>query len=253
MRTTTISLILFLLLSLTSCDRKSETATDTAEVTDNVQATDTSLEDVVAKHLAAIGGAEAHRQQTTRLMDGSITLMGTSGKLTVTQKAPDKKHSRMEMPGGLITTEACDGTIAWQKSSGQAARQLSGEELAGKVRDARFCAGIEMMTSEDLRYAKEETVKGQTYHVLQAGGPDSGGPYSLYINDRTHLLDVIKSPVVGMGEITIEMGDYRSVDGIQISFSLVVSMGSNVFMTVQFDTVTHGLEVEDVLFAKPAD
>jgi hypothetical protein len=186
-------------------------------------------------------------------MEGTITLMGAVGKLTVTQKAPDKKHSRIEMPGGLITTEACDGVIAWQKSPGQAARQLSGKELAGKVGDARYYAGIEMMTSEDLRYTEKESVEGQAYHVLQAGGPDSGGPYSLYINDQSHLLDLMKSPVAGMGEITIEMGDYRAVDGIPISFSLAVSMGSNVFMTVQFDTVTHGVEVDDALFAMPGN
>ena len=56
-----------------------------------------NVDEIVAKHLAAIGGVEANMKQTSRKLEGTLTIAGgTPGKITVTQKAPNLKHVRVE-------------------------------------------------------------------------------------------------------------------------------------------------------------
>ena len=50
----------------------------------------------------------------------------------------------------------------------------------------------------------------------------------------------------------VEMDDYRAIDGVQIPFSMTVSVGANPVMTVTFDEVKHDVEVDDALFVMPA-
>ena len=91
---------------------------------------------------------------------------------------------------------------------------------------------------------------------LYSNCPSSKGTFTLYIDETTHLMGVMKFPVPGMlgsGEIAIEMGAYRSVDGIQIPYSVAVVIQSNPLMTITFDKVTHGVDVDDALFAMPTN
>ena len=92
---TALCLMPILLLSLASCDRKA----------------DASADEIVAKCLEAMGGIEANKKQTTRKMEGSITLMGTTGRFTVTQKAPNLKHTVSETPAFGVVHEGFDGKV----------------------------------------------------------------------------------------------------------------------------------------------
>lgn len=246
-----------MLFSFSSCDRKGENTTETPDSADTSPSADTIIEKIVAQHLEALGGHEANRKQTTRRLEGSVAIMGgTPGKITVTRKAPNLKHSMTETPGSGTTTEGYDGKVAWQKTPGQAAREFSGEELKGKARDARFYGSIELITAGNLTYEKQETYKGKAYHVLKPEDPSLGGDTTLYIDEKTYLMGVMKFPVpgiLGSTEIAVEMGDYRAVDGIQIPFSITVAMKSTRLMTIKWDKVTHGIDVDDTLFAIPGN
>ena len=107
-------------LSLTACSQEPSKGSS-AELT---------VDEIVANHLEAVGGLKAIKNLITRKVDGTLTIaaIGTPWKLTSIQKAPDKKHNRIEIPSRGVVTEGCDGKVAWKKEPGQGIRQLDPEQ-----------------------------------------------------------------------------------------------------------------------------
>ncbi len=220
-----------------------------------------SVDDVIARYLEAIGGLEANESLKTRRVEGTLTLtaVGAPWKLTTIQKAPDKSHTRIEIPGYGDVTEGCDGRVAWKSEPGQGTRQFEGWELQSKLRDARFDWITEMLTDGELTYEGLEDVDGEAVHVLNAtypgDHPGSDAAYTLYIDEMTHLVRVLEIAPHSTPEAepsAVEMSDYRVIDGVQIPFAMTVSVGPNPVMSIAFEKVTHDIEVDDALFAMPA-
>jgi hypothetical protein len=219
-----------------------------------------SVDDIVAKYVEAVGGIEAHKSLKTRESEGAITIadVDVPWRMTILNKAPDKRHDQIEIPSYGVVTEGCDGKVAWKQEPGEGTRPLAGWELQNKLRDARFLGVIELMTEGELTYERQEMLEGKAHHVLNAtyprDGPWSAATYLLYIDENTHLLRVLRIIPKGVREfdhIDVEMSDYRAVDGIRIPFSTDISIDSNHFATLELNEVTHGIEVDDDLFAMP--
>ena len=63
---------------------------------ENAHAADASTGEIVAKHLEAIGGVEAHAKLKTRQIEGTLTIGDQALKMSVTQKSPDKVFGRFD-------------------------------------------------------------------------------------------------------------------------------------------------------------
>lgn len=212
------------------------------------------VDEIVAKHLTAIGGLEINQKLRTRKMEGNLTIaaIGTPWKLTSIQKAPDKKHNRVEIPGIGVVTEGCDGKVAWKKEPGKGIRQLERRELVDKLQDARFYGFIEMITEGDLTYEHREKVNGEMCYVLRG----AYRTYYVYIDEATHLISMVRNPIRLENEsqdLDIQLSDYREVDEVQFPFTVAISIGSKPVLSIKLDRVTHNIEVDDSLFAMPTD
>jgi len=224
--------------------RRSETA----------QATNMTVDEIVAKHLEAIGGVEAHEKLKTRQMEGTLTIGDQALKMTITQKSPDKVFARFVVPGAGVVTEGCDGKSAWKKEGGVLHR-IEGPALAQKLWDARFHKNLELVTNNKLTYRKKETVKGKDCHVLRFTTDDNF--IDICIDAKTHLMNEYR---IGAKDgkaseyMAIQLGDYRKIDRIQFAFSIDVSIGADhTIISIKLDEVTHGADVADALFEAPGE
>ncbi len=225
-----------------------------------------TVDELLAKHLAALGGVEAHHQQQTRKVESTITYGATKEVLKVTSfhQAPGKMHTRVKRPGKDELVVIVDGQQAWEKKPYESFRQLEGSELKEKLRDARFYGSLEMMTEGDLVLEGQEELDGAANYVLRCThGPESSwweGSCTIYLDRTTHLISRIVLPLEGYSNvdtIVADFGgsadDYLTVDGIRHPASLAVSYGPNLVYSMTFDAVTHGVEIEDGLFAPPSE
>jgi len=74
-----------------------------------------SGKDLLAAHLAAIGGEKAVRARTSRVMKGSFSMpsMGFTGEMSVTQMAPHYQLSIFTITGMGEVRQGFDGDTAW--------------------------------------------------------------------------------------------------------------------------------------------
>lgn len=219
-----------------------------------------TADEIVAKVIEASGGKEKLESVTTRKMEGSLVMgaAGQSFQVTVFQKAPDKKYVKLEAGGQVVYEEGVNGEMAWKKDPNNGVVELQGAEREQKIHGARFHDGIEMIEEAEWSFKEQKEVDGEDVLVLN-GTSASGYPASAF----TYLIDAgnyygkrmeYESEVEGnIIPLRVEFGDYEKVDGISYPFSMEILVNLNPFISVQFDKVSHGVEIEDSLFEMPAN
>jgi hypothetical protein len=216
------------------------------------------LDDVIARHYKAIGGIDAHRRHKTRKMEGSINMGMGDWKMTILQKALNLKLTRIDIGDGGQVLEGYDGKVAWKLDPGQAARKLEGVEHEKAAREAAFYAPVEMKKLyEPLTYDKQVKNDGILYHVLK-GRIEGNQVITFFLNAENYLIErMTMSLPIAEQDLTVKLSDYKGFDGIQLPCSIVITMPVGkekpFSMTLNINSVTHGVDVDDAVFAMPGD
>lgn len=223
-----------------------------------------TADDIIEKHLAALGGRAALAKLTSRKAVGTVTLTTEAGDLTgpaeLYTKAPNKSRALLSIdltPVGMSETMTIDqrfnGTEGWAKNSMQGDTQILGNQL-DNMRNSAFPSSLLTYKEQGTRIEllAKATVGGKELIVLQVT-PKAGSMSKLYLDPQTFLVVKsvarVSSPEVGELEQTSEQSDYRAVDGIQIPFS-VVNTSAVQKITIKLKTVEHNVAIDDAMFNK---
>ena len=227
-----------------------------------------SADEVIERHLAALGGRAALEKLTTRVGTGTITLTtpvgDLSGPIEVTSARPNKERTLLSLDlsalgaGTMTADRRFDGVSGYEINSLQGNRDITGPELEGMKGQASAFptpflgykqAGI------SVTLGSIEKVGNRDAYVL-IGQPKSGSPVRLYIDAETFLplksVSMAEAPEVGQFEQTIEFSDYRDVGGVKVAFRLKATSPVQGF-DVQMKKVEDNVAVDPSMFAKPAN
>jgi hypothetical protein len=224
-----------------------------------------TADEVIEKSIAALGGRAAHAKIKTRRMTGSIVL-GTpagdiKGSIEVTNAMPNKTRSVIKADlsalgaGELTVDQRFDGTSGYVLDSLQGNRDMMGSQLDA-ARNTSFPHPF--LNYKDLGIAaklagKEKVGDREAFVILF--DPTSGPEIRNYIDAETFMpvRSVTRVDVPQLGqeiEQTIDLLDYKEVDGIKIPFRLRAS-SSVQSLTISADKVEHNVTLDDTLFSKP--
>lgn len=223
-----------------------------------------TADEIVEKHIAAIGGRAALAKITSRKAVGTATLAIEAGELAgqaeLYTKAPNKSRAVLSIdltPVGMAETMVVDqrfnGTEGIAKNSLQGDTPMEGNQL-DNMKNSMFPSSMltykEQGTKIDL--LPKETIGGKELIVLQVT-PKAGSASKLYLDPQTFLLvrsvARVVSPEMGELEQTSEFTDYRAVDGIQVAFS-VANITPMQRITIKLKTVEHNVAMDDAMFNK---
>lgn len=222
-----------------------------------------TADEIVEKHLEALGGRAALGKLTTRKSVGTITIGTPGGDLTGPvesyNKAPNKSRTLvtvdltpMGMSEIMTIDQRFDGTAGVAMNSMQGPMEMSGDQLEA-MRNNFFPSGL--LTYKDqgtkIEVLPNATSGGRELIVLQLT-PKTGPASKLYLDPKTYLVAksvaTVTSPEMGTFEQTVEASDYRAVDGIQVPFTVVNSSAMQT-VTVKLKTIEHNVAIDDAMFS----
>jgi hypothetical protein len=216
-----------------------------------------ALDDILAKHLQAVGGKEALEKITSRSMKGSFDLEAfgvTGAPVERYSKAPNKSAMKIDIPGFGVVTQVFDGSTGWDSTPMTGLRELSGAELAQMKRGSDFYADLnykKYYAKMDVK-SKEKVGSYETY-VVEAT-PTEGSPEKLYFDVNTGLLvrrDAEEETPQGKMQFETYVDDYKVVDGVKIPH-MIKRVNPAMTMVIKFTEVKNNVEIDEAKFNKPS-
>jgi hypothetical protein len=211
-----------------------------------------TVDEIAAKYVTALGGADAIKKITSRSMTGKILAAGNESPIEVLTKAPNKRVSITHNANGLSYT-AFDGTAGWLGNTGRPAREMSAAESGASSLDSEFYLALRLKeVFTQLRRGRPEQIGGVECETLNGSG--AGRPSArLYFDKNSGLLvrmvRFAETPL-GRNPTQIDYADYREVEGVKIPFRWTLSRPNGRF-TIQIADVKVNVPVEEARFAKP--
>jgi len=209
-------------------------------------------DEIIAKYVAAVGGADAIKKINTRVMKGEILVSGSKTPIELLTKAPNKRVS-ITHSGSSDSYTAYDGSIGWLGNTGRPAREMSAAEAGAASLDAEFALGLRMKEIfPQIRRGRPVTINGVECESLSLSGP--GKPATTLSFDKSTGLLVrmvrLADTPVGRNPTQIDYADYRDADGVKIPFRWTLSRPNGRF-TIQINEVKSNVAIDDAKFAKP--
>ncbi len=222
-----------------------------------------TADEVIEKHLAAMGGRAALTKLTTRKATGTVTITTPGGNITgpieISSKSPNKTLAFMKLdlsPLGVTETmvlqQKFDGTNAWMLNSLQGDTQITGNQLEN-MRNATFPTPLLNYKATDAKVEllPKATVAGKEYLALRLT-PKSGSAVTMYFDPATYLLmrtsAKVNTPEMGELDNSSEVSDYRDVGGIKVPF-VVINANQAQSVTIKLDKVEHNVAIDDAIFS----
>lgn len=229
-------------------------ATSSAEPAPALSGEPPSADALMAKFLAASGGAEAIGKIGARIQKGTLSGLAPQPlPIEIYGKAPGKRATVLHTPRG-DSLQVFDGATGWSANAGRPPREFSGADLEG----ARLDADLQFPTRVASRFASLRVLSkgkiGDREAFRVAGRNEGKPPVELWIDaENGRLLRTVRYAETPLGRLPtrIDYEDYRTVDGVTIPFRWTLAR-PDVRYTVQIDEVRHDQPVDDAKFAKPA-
>lgn len=214
-----------------------------------------TVDQVIDKYVAAMGGRAALEKQTSRVSKGTVEIpdVGLSGSFEISEKAPDKSLSVLQLPGlGLVREGAGEGA-AWSDDPQQGVRDKTGNELADALRGATFNSELRIKTLyKTLELTGTETVGGRPAYVLVAT-PEAGSARRMFLDVETGLMvreSSTRDTAQGPMDVDVFVDDYRDVDGVKQPF--VIRQVTSMFtLVIRVSEMKHNVALDDAIFRRP--
>ena len=218
-----------------------------------------TVDEIVAKNLAARGGLDKLRGLQTMKMTGTINVQGMDMPLTVMTKRPNLLFQEMTMQGQRMVS-AFDGAKVWAINPmlGPGPRELTGQQ-ADMIRDQASFDGP-LVNYKDrgdtLEMAGSADVGGAKAWKLKLTRKIGGRSMFIYVDADTGL-EKQWSATVDQSGMTIDvdtvMLDYQPTpEGVLVARSMRTLVGGQQQGLLKVLTVEYNVPIEDAAFQMPA-
>ncbi|MFL6336598.1 MAG: CocE/NonD family hydrolase [Pyrinomonadaceae bacterium] len=219
-----------------------------------------TVEQILERYVAAVGGRAAIERLTSRVLKGTYTVPGRnfSAPVTIYAKAPDKLAIVVADPEHTMM-QGFDGKVGWEEEFGNPGlRELSGVPLAELRRQADFYHALHLRESyPKMTLMGTAKVGDREAYVIEAV-PAEGRTARLYFDAQTHLLvrrDLLADPPQEQPIAEALLEDFREVDGVRIPFTrrtfYPLAGEERRVVVITLDDLKHNIPIDDSRFKKP--
>jgi hypothetical protein len=218
-----------------------------------------TVDEVIAKHIEARGGAEKIAAMKTVRQTGKLDMGdGKTPTLISEQKRPNLMRMDLVLTG-RTAIRAFDGKNGWyfmpqmghtqpQPADAETMKELTEEsDFGGPLIDAK-------QKGHKLELAGREAVDGKDCYKIKVTRAGTGDVRDYYLDVDTFL----ESRITGdspAGSFSQTLSDYKKVDGVMFPFTSVVEITSPTAppqkYTYKVETIEVNVDLPDTHFAMP--
>jgi len=214
-----------------------------------------TVDELIAKNLAARGGEERLQSIDTRRVTGTITIGEREAKLLVLAKRPNLMLQEMR-DGEQRFLTAYDGQHAWALNPmlGETPQRVEGPPAEALRDQAQFDGPLvgAHRRGEKIDVAGQEIVEGaQTWKLSVHSGDRT---INVFLDAATGLERKVSATIAGeAGDVLVEsvFSDYETVDGAMLPRRVETRVGGELQATVRLESVEFNAPLEDADFQMP--
>lgn len=215
-----------------------------------------TVDEIVDKHVAAMGGLDKLKSVNTIITERSIAVQGMEIPSKSTLVVGKFLRSESTVMGNAMV-QVVDGTTGWMIRPTQMGGTGEPEDMpadqvkqqAGQLDPFGSLVSYKEKGNKVELIGKEKIDKKDNYHLKVT---NSDGQLSdQFIDAETYLISKVKMDMGGeTGEI--DFSNYKEVDGIKFANTLEMSNSQMGIITLLTNKVVINAQVDEALFKKPA-
>jgi outer membrane lipoprotein-sorting protein len=216
-----------------------------------------TVDEIVAKALAARGGVETLKGTNSVRMRGKLKAPRAPQEVTIELIAKRPNLVRRDMKMGEVTSlSGYDGTSVWVKQGASPTRILTGAEADQVKQQLEFDSVFldYKANGHTVELIGTETLNGKPVHHLKVTRKD--GLIQDYYLDAETGLEAKMGMSVEQGGLTLrietEFSDYRNVAGRVVPFMMKNFTNGSSAGEVRFEEIEFNVPLESAMFTPPA-
>ncbi len=211
-------------------------------------------EEILSKHLEALGGKENLLKIKTSYVEGKISYGGLEGNFISYSQFPDKSRQDVDFKMFQMSS-GTDGKIYWRKDQNGKIRELEKVEKSFAWTEDYFANFLYFFPDEykrEITYLGDEKDSLGEHYVIEIK-PENGEPRKLFINKQTYLLDKYQQKM-DIDVATTYLTDYRDIEGLKIPFHSHTTTGKPQYdADVEITEIKFNVAVDPSLFQMPRE
>ena len=223
-----------------------------------------TVDEVIEKSIAAMGGRPAMEKIKTRSMTGTLSMSTPAGDIPGTVEVQNAAPNKMRLvikadlsafgAGPLLIDQRFDGTSGYMINSLQGDQPIAGDQLENMKANSFPHPFLDYKArGVSATLAGKEKVGDRDAFVV-VFEPTTGSPIRQFIDAESFLpvRSVVKlsTPQTGELEQTADFSDFRDVDGVKVPFSLRLTNAMQG-ITMTFAKAENNIAIDDKTFVKP--
>jgi photosynthetic reaction center cytochrome c subunit len=212
-----------------------------------------TVEQILHKYLAAVGGSEALNKIKTRVQKGTINAFGKIYPVEIYSEAPEKRVSLTHPSSGTSVT-AFNGGVGWLSMPGGFHQMTPAEVEAARLdAEIHFAARLSELYT-DFHVLPGEAIAGRPAYLLTAKAPGKPALDLYFDQENGLLLRLIRyaETPLGRNPTQIDYSDFRETGGVKIPYHWTLARPGGAF-SIQVESVQQNVPIDEKLFVMPAD
>ncbi|HJN82570.1 MAG: hypothetical protein QGI37_04590 [Verrucomicrobiota bacterium] len=214
-----------------------------------------SVDVILKRNIEALGGEKAMRRLKNRETRGKIelTAFGVEMPVVMRQAAPNKEMMELTIEGLGTIRDVFTGRKGWTKTPDGNVTEKKEREVTNKKIEADFYTDLNFKKNyPDIAFQGMEQLDGKRVFAVKMT-PKKGDADTFYFDTETGLVAGVASTAEIQGrEVATKVlfRDYKTVDGVQIPYTLELKEPSFAAFMIRLESVKHNVKADADWFKK---
>lgn len=198
-----------------------------------------NVDEIVSKHIAAIGGAENWKKINSMVMEGTVNVMGNDVTVKVTQVNNQGQRQDISVAGmtGYVMVTPTGGWMYMPFQGQQKPEPMTADDVKESLDDLDIQGNLVDYKSKghSVELLGTEEIEGTECFKVKVTRKNSG-EQTLFIDKTSFLIVRASTKKKAMGQemdVNIDFSDYREISGVKIPYSIGQGFGTMVVNSVK--------------------